>query len=322
MGEFEVLGDGLTKSIERKYAQARGEIRSFALPWPMLDDAVGCGLRQGHVSVLAGPGGNGKTNLALNLLVSAVRQKIGALYMPLEDNHEDIMERLSAIVNRKWKHLFEAKTMADAEQYERDIHADKNRAIMLGRLDEFYVMKNPKTAHKQDSGGYFIPSITPALVIDWLLGPMCKGKELIIIDPVSMFDFGHNGEPDWKEQERFVQTLHSIAKEIGAHIMLLAHIRKRRVNNKGECAPLIVDDIQGAAAFNRHTRYVFLLDYHPDGVESMAKDCSGVPRLTSHKRTMLVAKANFGSGSGRRFAFDYQCEGPIFREHGLIVKAN
>ena len=166
-------------------------------------------------------------------------------------------------------------------------------------------------------GKVYAPKLLPDDLLDWVNSQRDPRPELIIIDPISMINFGEGNTAFYDAQEEFVQNLHAFAKHYHIHILLLAHIRKRQ-HRGGSVLPLTADDIQGSAAFNRHTRYIFLLDYHAEGKESESH--SNIQSLITHKHTMQIAKANYGPGTGNRLAFRYAGGGPQFVEIDLIRK--
>jgi len=178
-------------------------------------------------------------------------------------------------------------------------------------------MRNPKEAQVMGDGKIYAPKLLPDDLLDWVNTQKNPRPELIAIDPSSMINFGEGNEAFWDAQEAFVQNLHAFAKYYHIHIMLLTHIRKRTFRG-GKAMPLTVDDIQGSAAFNRHTRYIFLLDYHAEGKTSELKTL-GVQSV-DHKHTMQIAKANYGPGTGEHIAFRYAKTGPQFIELGTVCR--
>jgi len=299
--------------VWRNYQEGRGEIKAVETPWKGTDWLIGGGLRLGEISVVAGPGGNGKTNFALNLIIRMAAQNRPAIYMPLEDKAWEIMRRVSSILHDDWSLMNECKSEDQASAIEEAVLAGKHSELFI-KIARDYVMKNPKDAVVDDTGNVYAPRLKPSELLEWLNGEQARNQELVIIDPMSMVNFRADGGKDYEAQEEFVQDCHAIAEHHGYHLMMLAHIRKRqRYQNKQQ--DLCIDDIQGSAAFNRHTRYALLLDYHH---EYRTSDLS-TGNTCNHKHTLLLAKANYGKGTGQKLAFTYSGNGPQFVEHGVIT---
>jgi hypothetical protein len=238
-----------------------------------------------------------------------------ALYMPLEDRAWEVMARVCAIVANDWSIINEPKDNAEFNAFAAKIAGHQKNTPLCAKIDQNYIMKNPKGAFEISGGKIYAPKLTTEDLLEWINSEMCEGKELLIIDPVSMINFRESGMPDWQAQEDFLQNLHAYAKYKNVHIMLLAHIIKRTYKG-GKKTPLTAGDIQGSAAFERHTRYVLMLDYNPEGTESQV--AGKMSRLMMHKHTLQIEKVNFGCGTGSHLAFTYAKGGPQFVEHGLI----
>ena len=75
----------------------------------------------------------------------------------------------------------------------------------------------------------------------------------------------------------------------------------------------------GSVAISRFTQYAFLLDYHDEKMSLVTTDAGDTLDKT-HRRTLLIAKTNFGYGKGQKLAYDFGC-GPMMEELGCIKQA-
>lgn len=83
------------REIERRQEQARagGGLPGFPTPFPTFNDYTG-GLQGGHVYILAGDTGLGKTGLALQIALTGAKQGLPVLVFSLEMTREENMTRL------------------------------------------------------------------------------------------------------------------------------------------------------------------------------------------------------------------------------------
>lgn len=94
---------------------SRGVSSAVSYPWPSLTQMTNGGMRPGQVIVIAGPSGQGKTALALNIAYHAAKSSEGyPAIFSLEMQKEEIKTRLLAIASRVDSYHF--RRLDDAER--------------------------------------------------------------------------------------------------------------------------------------------------------------------------------------------------------------
>ena len=72
-------------------------MRIWPTGFPLLDDVLGGGLRAGALNLLAGPQGQGKTTMALQVARNAVAAGRAAIFFSFELDAEALLQRLIAL---------------------------------------------------------------------------------------------------------------------------------------------------------------------------------------------------------------------------------
>ena len=70
------------------------EVRIWPTGFPLIDDVLGGGLRAGALNLLAGPQGQGKTTMALQIARNAVAAGRAAIFFSFELDAETLLQRL------------------------------------------------------------------------------------------------------------------------------------------------------------------------------------------------------------------------------------
>src|SRR6476469_9621792 len=87
----------LTAVVERTDARLRSpeaEVQIWPTGFPILDDAIGGGFRAGALNVLAGPQGQGKSTMALQMCRNAAAAGCAAVMFSFELEAEVLLQRL------------------------------------------------------------------------------------------------------------------------------------------------------------------------------------------------------------------------------------
>src|SRR4051812_3702759 len=87
----------LTAVVERTDARLRSpeaEVRIWPTGFPLLDDGIGGGFRAGALNVLAGPQGQGKSTMALQMCRNAAVSGCSAVMFSFELEAEVLLQRL------------------------------------------------------------------------------------------------------------------------------------------------------------------------------------------------------------------------------------
>lgn len=305
------MPDPLEKLQETFDREASGEDKPFPLPWPKLTFAIGGGLRPGTFSLLVGEPGSAKTYIALAMCLHAHRSGWPWVYWPFEREDAYAARRLMAVLVNRWSVL--------------DPHESKGSSALMAGEEVFTDMAritpciepNPRQFRRDEYGDYYVPKCDYRQVLD-RLRELCEGRDLVVLDPLSMVSFDDSGRDAWKGQEDFAKDAAAITAQTGSRLLVVHHTRKAAGGGRPRQSGL--DEVAGAAALSRFADNVIFLEHTPDGIESDVIGPEGIRQMRTHRRTLFVAKARDGRGTGWRVACDLDEKGPELIEHGFIQR--
>jgi hypothetical protein len=179
-----------------------------------------------------------------------------------------------------------------------------------------FVCENPRVGRKDGDGKTIVPPLPHEAVAEWIGRAVAEGARVVFVDPISQIEF--DGLEPWKAEAHFVRRALALAGDSGATVVLVAHTIKRGGKNAG--FPLTLEDIQGSAMIGRLCQCALILDAH-DPKESTVYRAEGMQELVEHNRTLTIAKARNGRGTGQRIAFRQSGDAPEFVELGVIAPA-
>ena len=133
-----------------------------------------------------------------------------------------------------------------------------------------------------------------------------------------MLSFDDAGRDPWKGQEQFAKDATAIVAATRARLLIVHHTRKTAPG--GNPRPSHLDEAAGSAGLVRFADNVVFLEFSPDEIESEVLTEHGVKELRKHHRTLFIAKARDGRGTGWRVACDFSESGPTLVEHGFIQR--
>ena len=298
------------KLMETFQREGEGD-EGIKLPFPILNKLIGNGLRKGNSSIIAGPGGNGKSYWVYQVLLSLLGSSTAFKYIPLEYDATEHLRRIMAVRFKTWGMVENSKENAEARIGVLMNHPEERK--YLERI-EANICENPCAMEVVD-GVPHISDVSYALIIELIIH-LAKDNDFIVIDPITAIDHDPRAGNEWNQQKGFVKSVAAIAKHYNTHIMMVSHTGKRQ-KVKGLEAKLTMDDVAGSAAFSRFTQYMMLMDFHEKRVSTIKKG-GGIKKEVEHERTMLIGKATHGPGKGQRLAFDFT-DGPIMEELGWMT---
>jgi hypothetical protein len=133
-----------------------------------------------------------------------------------------------------------------------------------------------------------------------------------------MLSFDDAGRDAWKGQENFAKDAAAIVAGTRARLLIVHHTRKSITGGKPRQSGL--DEVAGAAALSRFADNVIFLEHNPNGIESEVVTPEGLKEMRMHHRTLFIAKARDGRGTGWKVACDLEESGPVLREWGFIQR--
>lgn len=300
-----VPDDGLQSLVDEIGQEIDGERSGPAIGWNGVSDAMGGSWRQGELTILAGPPGNGKSYLSLSACLHAHSNGSEWLYLPAEDRHTVWLRKMSAIAMCDWSMLHQGQ--ASGVDRMRKIMEYKSLLDILSKR----ICENPRKPVEGMNGSH-VPDMPHDVVVEWVRS-VCDKADLIVIDPITMIDFAKRGTPEWEGQQKFIKDLVAVVGEFRSHVILVCHLSKSGQQRR----QLEMDNVQGSAAFTRFAHNVLLLDAH-DPKDSEVFSFNNTRKTVTHKRTLYLSKMRNGPGVGKRIAMDFMPEGPVLMEYGVI----
>ena len=304
------MHDPLLKLKETFDREASGEEKPLPLPWPKLSFALGGGLRPGTFSLLVGEPGSAKTYIALAIALHAYSLKWRWCYWPFERDDAYAARRMLAVLVNRWSVL-------DPEDSRESVDLMNNSDVFshIAKLTQG-IEPNPRQMRQDENGSFYVPRCEYPTVLE-RLRLLCNAHDLVILDPLSMLAFDDGGRDAWSGQENFAKDAAAITAQTGARLLAVHHTRKTAGGKPRQPG---LDEVAGAAALSRFADNVVFLEHNPDGQESDVISADGLRRMQNHKRTLFVAKARDGRGTGWRVACDLDEAGPVLIEYGFVQK--
>lgn len=222
-----------------------------------------------------------------------------------------VARRLLAVLVEQW-------TILDFEKSDKSILLmnEKENFDALAKMTR-HIEPNPRQFRYDHDGRAYIPRCGYREIVS-RLHEHCEKSDLVILDPLAMLSFEDGGRDEWKGQEVFAKDAASIAAQTGSRLLVVHHSRKTAPGGRPRSSGL--DEVAGAAALSRFADNVIFLEHNSDGSESEIVSSLGITSIQFHKRTLCIAKARDGRGTGWRIACDLGDRGPVLVEHGFIRK--
>lgn len=235
----------------------RDELAQGAVPLGLryLDDCLEGGVFPGDLLLWAAGTGVGKTALAVNAALSALRAGLERVYLfALEAHSGEISARLyfQELAKRakdkrldfagwwrgKWKHL--------DEQYGAEVQAELKP--LLAGLHVLY----------KGRGDFTVSNLSQQLEA------VAPNAQMIILDHVHMIDEDDRDRNEAVSQKRAIQLLRDMALSYRLPVCVTAHIRKKRAGEMPTLLPSI-DDVHGSGFLAKVATQIVLFGRDWDG---------------------------------------------------------
>lgn len=269
-----------------------GRYRDIGFPWRAINKATQS-LLPGAVTMLCGNPGATKSYFILESLMHWDDAGVPIACLMLEHDKAYWLQRCLAIfaenagiVSAEWIHDNPEVARQAGTKYGRE----------LNRMAKIIETTAGDASHLD--------------LLSWLDLKSTAGCRILIIDPVTA---AAATDQPWVADRNFVMRAKGLARDRGFSLILVTH---PRVAGKQRTAPL--DDLAGGAAFQRFTQTVLLLRSHypPRDITCAGQFGNIAARIN---RSILVAKATNGPGSGMQVAMDFDSQRLRFAERGIIV---
>lgn len=240
------LSDGMTKVIKKIEDLRHSDEELTGVTTGFKDmDKLTCGWQAPDLIVLAARPSVGKTALALNLALAAVRSGKGAGFFSMEMSEAQLIQRLLSM--------------------ESEIYLEK---IVRGKLSDDEMKDLYKLGVQPLVPHNFYIDDTPALNIYELRSKarrmVKQGVGIIFIDYLQLMSGIQNGRADNREQEisKISRDLKGLAKELHIPVIALSQLSRAVESRAGEKMP-ILSDLRESGAIEQDADIVMFM-YRPE----------------------------------------------------------
>ncbi|MCP9494094.1 MAG: AAA family ATPase [Pyrinomonadaceae bacterium MAG19_C2-C3] len=279
---------GIVRMADYQRPVISDEVKKSAVAssWAELDRELGS-LMPGHVTLLAGFTGGGKSKTAQNLSVSAMKKGLRVLYASFEETYVELQDSFENI-------------MAGAAYLSEEADADSGKLIYRARLDIVPTIRN----WYRDNFFAFAErrtSVTDFFKVLEIAVARHDVRFFVVDNIMSLCGIKGSLFEQISEQIQIARLAHDFAEHFGVHIILVAHN-----NLKGEFANTMkkptLDSIKGSTEVTAWVQNVLQLWRIPqpvkdDAAAKLAKT-PGIPELQNlvdSDASLSICKARGGA---------------------------
>ena len=211
-------------------------------PFSKLNWALGGGMRPGEMYVIGANQGTGKTSMALQFAMTALRKGLGVLIFSMEMDRRSIFQRMAAIEARVNLHEF-----AQDQRQKVDIREEMSRlcratAMMAGW--KLLVSTKPRVTPE------YITSETHRISKRRIV-------DLVVVDHMQLMGADTNARGNYEKASAISRAMKITAAEVGVPLLVLS--QTSRSNSREHRAELDVADLRDSGAIEEDAAGVFLL---------------------------------------------------------------
>jgi KaiC/GvpD/RAD55 family RecA-like ATPase len=250
----------------------------IATPFPRLTRALGGGLRTGEVYVLGGNQGSGKTSLALQFLLSALRARNGVLMFSMEMSHRDVFQRLCGIEGRV--DLLEFREAQRTRRNSQEYSDMRLRLVRAGaELDGLALLVSTK------------PAVTPEFIVEESARLKRQQRvDLVVVDHLQLMGTETTVRGDYERVTTISRALKQTAMELQVPVLLVS--QTSRTNSSERRGELEVHDLRGSGAIEEDAAAVMLL--YPDAEDTKRTIAAGTFAKGPLKSWLKLGKNRYG----------------------------
>jgi KaiC/GvpD/RAD55 family RecA-like ATPase len=231
-------------------------------PFPKLNWMLGGGLRDGEVYVIGANQGAGKTSLALQFALTALRKGHGVLIFSMEMGWRAVFQRMAGIEAR-----VDLLAFREAQRRKRETQDERLR---LARATAEIVGWKLQVSNK--------PAVTPEYIITETKRLAKRSPvDLVICDHMQLMEADKATRSDYEKFTSISRAMKQTAVEVNVPVLLVS--QTSRSNSRERRAELEVADLRGSGAIEEDAAGVFLLFEDRDDAEA-ARSVDDGRRLT------------------------------------------
>jgi KaiC/GvpD/RAD55 family RecA-like ATPase len=254
------------------------KFKGVPTPFAKLTNILSGGMRPGEVYVIGANQGAGKTSLALQFALAAMRAGNGVLMFSMEMNHRAVFQRPCGI-----------QAHADLGAF-----CEAQRAGADSRDERFRLAK----AMNQIAGWKLLVSTKSAVTPEYVVSETKRLAHrnpinLVIVDHMQLMAADRETRGDYEKFTAISRAMKQTAMEVGVPLLLAS--QTSRSNSRDHRGELEVSDLRGSGAIEEDAAAVFLL-YEDRDDAKVAKSVNEGRRYTKGPvRTFLkIGKNRYG----------------------------
>jgi len=254
-------------------------------PFTKLNWILGGGMRAGEVYVIGANQGAGKTSLALQFALEALRRGNGVLLFSMEMGHRAVFQRLLGIEAR-----VDLAVFRESQRHNRENHEDRLR---LARATAEIAARKLWVSTQ--------PAITPeAIIVETTRLAKRTPVGLVVVDHMQLCGSEQGTRSEYEKFTNISRAMKQSAVEIGAPLVLVS--QTSRSNSRERRSELDVSDLRGSGAIEEDAAGVFLLFEDREDSEVAKKDDNGRRYTKGPLKTWLKVGKNRYGEQGRCLA--------------------
>jgi len=255
-----------------------GEQMGLATPFPKLSEYLGGGMRAGEVYVIGANQGAGKTSLALQFILHAIRANTGVLLFSMEMGWRDVFQRMASIEARV--DLMEYRNWQRNGQ-DHVSYRDAREALAkhTAALVDCPLLVSTKTRVTTK----FIAEETMRLKKRQPLG-------LVVIDHMQLMASTGTERSDYEKFTAISRSMKETGRDLDVPILLVSQTSRNNEHDKR--TELSVSDLRGSGAIEEDAAGVMLL--YPDPKDKQLCVESGTFAKGPVKSWLKLGKSRYG----------------------------
>jgi replicative DNA helicase len=278
------------------------QLKGMETPWRKLSRILGGGMRNGEYYVLGGNQGSGKTSLALQFIIAALRRAEGVLLFSMEMNWRDVYQRMAAMeahvdLNefREYQFILRRKDSCEQDRFAAQRSLGPMLVEVCRHTAEF--MEMPILVHTKSS-------VTPDYIIQETtrLAKRIRTK-LVVVDHMQLMGSDGGERGDYDKFTAISRVMKTVAKELDVPVLVVS--QTNRAQAKEHRQEIEVADLRGSGAIEEDAAAVMLLfEDHEDKIAAINEPGD---RYTKGpvKCILKVGKNRYGQQGGRTVYFNH-----------------
>jgi replicative DNA helicase len=246
-------------------------------PWQRLTEDLGGGMRKGEVYVIGANQGSGKTSLALQFIIAALRHGAGVLMFSMEMGWKDVFQRMLGIEAR-----------IDIREYRLAQKRREDTSAYRKALQEPWVTEligKPLIVSRKSA-------VTPDYIVEESARLKRKHKiDLIVVDHMQLMAATGSVKGDYEKFTAISRANKQTAVTVDVPLLVVSQTNRSN-SATGRTSDLEVSDLRGSGAIEEDAAGVMLL--YPDKQDKELALACGTYPVGPVKTWLKLGKARYG----------------------------